>query len=227
MSRLRGKKILYCFGDSHAKMFRFLDQNDYLSQTLIRCHIVGGATAMGMVNPNSKTNALNIFRERIKHISPYDYLLIMLGEVDCGFVIWYRAAKYKVSVETQLAQSLSNYRVFINELIADRQTRLIICSAPIPTIFDDAPRGEIAHARREVTATLEARTNLTLQYNGALKRICQEQDLHFLDFSTEILDVQTGVINKAFLNRDPLDHHLEPSTIAPFLTEKLQRIGFR
>jgi hypothetical protein len=52
--------------------------------------IVGGATAQGAVNPNSKTDALAIFQKKIKYTNA-DNILIMLGEVDCGYLIWVRS----------------------------------------------------------------------------------------------------------------------------------------
>lgn len=50
---------ILCCGDSHTDVFDYcnLKQNMF---TFDVC-VVGGATAQGAVNPNSKTNALNIF----------------------------------------------------------------------------------------------------------------------------------------------------------------------
>jgi hypothetical protein len=52
-------KILV-LGDSHAEIFNFCNtkQKKYNFEVIS----VGGATAQGSVNPNSNTNALNIFR---------------------------------------------------------------------------------------------------------------------------------------------------------------------
>ncbi len=94
-------KILV-LGDSHCDIFRYcnIKQNDIYFDV----HNVGGATAQGSVNPNSNTNALNIFRNKIHKINKtdYKYVIINLGEVDCGFVIWYRKKKYNISTEEQL-----------------------------------------------------------------------------------------------------------------------------
>jgi hypothetical protein len=113
LHRVSGKRIVYCLGDSHAKVFQYVDQNNYLPRTIFRCVIVGGATALGMVNPNSKTNALLTFQRKLGSISQRDHILFLLGEVDCGFVIWYRAAKYGLTVQAQMEESLRNYKRFI------------------------------------------------------------------------------------------------------------------
>ena len=78
---------LFCFGDSHVSVFNYIDDQKVLKNTKIFVTMVPGATALGMVNPNSKTNALNIFYSNLVDIPKDSSLLFMLGEVDCGFVI--------------------------------------------------------------------------------------------------------------------------------------------
>jgi len=140
--RWLGFRIIHCLGDSHVAMFEYIKQNKLLKKTKINCTIVGGGTAMGMVNPNSKTNALQIFKTKINNISKQDYIFLLLGEVDCGFLIWYRAKKYNHSVSAQFETSLTNYFKFITWLI-EREHNIVVCSAPLPTIYDDQPLGEI------------------------------------------------------------------------------------
>jgi hypothetical protein len=84
-----------CCGDSHTKVFEYCNQKT--RRFLFDICIVEGATAQGAVNPNSKTDALKIFTNKIANTKS-DKLLIMLGEVDCGFVIWVRSKRYNISV---------------------------------------------------------------------------------------------------------------------------------
>lgn len=141
---------------------------------------------MAIVNPNSKTNALRKFKTKIKNISKKDYILLLLGDVDCGYLIWYRAQKYDMSVASQLETSLTNYFKFISWLMERGwDHHIIVCSAPLPTIYDDQPLGEITHARRYVQTKIHDRTNLTLQYNDRLNRFCVENNLLFFNFATD------------------------------------------
>ena len=81
-------KILL-LGDSHAHVFKLVDSAapDFSIQ---HC-IVTGSSAQGAVNPHSKTNALPIFRDALsKNAESHTHCMTMLGEVDCGFVVWYR-----------------------------------------------------------------------------------------------------------------------------------------
>ena len=103
------KKILI-LGDSHAREY-FTVLKDSFSLEIVW---VSGATTQGLVNPNSKTNALNIFENallRYGFIS--EICLVMLGEVDCGYLIWYRKENHQESLEFQINRSLNNYFDFL------------------------------------------------------------------------------------------------------------------
>ena len=117
---------------------------------------VGGATALGMVNPNSRTNALQSFREVIGRVPQGRSLLFMLGEVDCGFLIWHRAARLGSSSQ-QFEESLHNYFGFLNSLLSEGRRSLVVSIVPPPTILDGQTWGEVANARSAVAASLADR----------------------------------------------------------------------
>lgn len=224
---LFGLRTLYCFGDSHVEAFKCMNEANFFHRTTFKFIVVGGASAMGMVNPNSRTQALEIFERRIEQVDRRDYLLFMLGEVDCGYVIWYRAEKYNLTVDEQLERSIANYTNFIRKVVGKGYANVIVCSAPLPTISDGQQWGEVANARREVRASLRERTELTQRYNASLRSFCRDMGLSYLDFEAEILDSHTGVIMHTFLNENPLDHHLDSSALSSILATKLSEIGFR
>jgi hypothetical protein len=219
-------QVLYCLGDSHTKMFEYLHTLNVLKKTTISCCTIGGATALGLVNPNSKTNALQILRKQISSISRKHHLLFMLGEVDCGFVIWYRAAKYQIPVEVQFEQSLENYQEFVLSTYAKGYHRIILSCVPLPTIYDGQDWGVIANARSEVKATLLQRTELTCRYNDRLRSFCDNHDLKFLDFREDMLDTASNLLKPELRNSDPFDHHLSSEAMTPILTQKLNYLGF-
>jgi hypothetical protein len=53
---------------------------------------------------NSKTQAMVIFRCYFYNLKP-DIVITLIGEVDTGFVFWYRATKKEQFVEEVLAAS--------------------------------------------------------------------------------------------------------------------------
>ena len=219
-----GKKHILCLGDSHIRVFRYLSKY----RCPPNCHFdvvsVVGATAQGAVNPNSKTNALSIFRQRLYNIKSWQYIFLQLGEVDCGFVIWYRANKYGNSVQSQLNRSIDNYCLFLREVQAKVGDKVFVLSAPLPTIQDNQSWGNVANARKEVNASQRERTNLTMQYNQKLMLKCQSLGINFLDITSEQIDSEKGVIKDKFINHDRLDHHLNNDEYSKLILKKIKNI---
>lgn len=212
-SRLLSRGVhAVAIGDSHAEVFRYVD----IPGVELDLHMIEGTTASGLENPNSKTQALPLFRERIRHAKRWHPVVSLLGEVDCGFVIWYRAQKYGTSVDTELEHALSSYATFLGE-IAARGHHVVVVSPPPPTIVDFQTWGEVANARREVTATQHERTELTLRFAEGLRAF----GYPLLDATTPLLDPATGLIDERFRNPDPLDHHLNFAEYAPVVAAGL------
>jgi hypothetical protein len=205
------KQNAYVFGDSHAKVFSHINAIHPFSRLYFDVTPVKGATAQGLVNPNSQTNSLQIFRNKIDMITDKKSILIfLLGEVDTGFVVWYRAQKYGESIDAQLDRSLTNYISFLTETQKRGFQNIFVVSAPLPTIRDNQTWGEIANLRKEVTATQLERTALTLKYNSRLQEQCDMHGLKFVNFDEELLDSNSGLLKDAFLNKDRNNHHLDP-----------------
>jgi hypothetical protein len=221
-----GRRILHCFGDSHATVFRHVAQLGLLPRTSLDLVIISGATALGLANPNSKTRALPQFARVAATIPVQRPLLFMLGEVDCGFVIWHRSQVKGAAPEAELERSIGNYIAFLKGLAAAGHTRLVVAAAPPPTILDHQDWGEIANLRREVTASLSERTALTLQYNARLREWTRRHGYAFLDYEQDVLDARSGVVAEAFRNPDPCDHHLAPAPFAAVMERHLRAAGF-
>jgi hypothetical protein len=218
-----GKEHLLFIGDSHTQMFQYIKQEKLLREFSIQTVVVPGATAQGMVNPNSRTNALEFFK-RIVGKRQYRAIFIQLGEVDCGFVIWYRCMKHGESVEYQLERSLENYFNFVKYLVGKGHEQVVLTGAILPTIKDNGVSwGEVAHLRKEVQATRKERTDLTLRYNDSLKRFARKIGVSYIDITSYILDVRTGLISDEYLNENPYDHHLSASKVAPFWVREIEQ----
>jgi hypothetical protein len=222
----RRATILHCFGDSHATVFGEIERRRLLPRTWLDVEMIGGATALGLANPNSRTRALPRFEQSIGAIAPDRHLLFMLGEVDCGFVIWYRAEQRGIPPARELERSIRNYTRFLDRLLEAGRTRLIVAATPLPTILEGQDWGEVANLRREVKASLKARTDLTLEYNARLREWARSRECAFLDYEREVLDPSTSVVAEAFRNPNPRDHHLAPGPFAALLARRLRELGF-
>lgn len=77
----------------------------------------------------------------------------MLGEVDCGFVIWVRSKRYNISIDDQINNSVNNLFTFVDNIIAtEKYTNkdIIICGSILPTIKDNTDKKFLNGVRSEV-----------------------------------------------------------------------------
>ena len=207
-------------GDSHSPIFNhrlFKKSFPHLSFNVVT---VIGATASGLENPNSTTQAYPIFREAVKN-STTKRAVVMLGEVDTGFVIWYRAQKYNESVTAMMEKAISSYSHFLLEL--KTQFDVICISTPLPTIQDNNDWGEVANARREVKTSQIERTALTLEFNRTMQEFCEKNGICYLMLDNESLG-ENGIVKTTLLNSNPQDHHYDAEIYATLLVEKLATV---
>jgi O-antigen/teichoic acid export membrane protein len=221
MWKARGYMIVDCLGDSHAKVFRNINLNKVLNKVRFRVVSVRGATVFGLQNPNSTTNAINIFREALSKIQIQHPTIIMLGEVDMGFLVWLRAKKHDLSIGDVTEQVLERYRLFIKEIQLTHKN-IIVVSAPLPTISDGCLDGEVAGARKEVTATQLERTNATLKFNAEMNAWCVDEGLVYVGLDEIVLDQTTGCLKSVYKNNNPADHHYDDKKFANLLASVFQ-----
>ncbi len=205
-------------GDSHGAVFRdplFAARFPDLAWETV---VVPGATASGLENPNdSRTRAYPTFR-RALDATAARRVVVTLGEVDTGFVIWYRAAKYRESVFAMLDRAVAAYTGFLAGIAA---TFDVLCvSAALPTIPDDVHWGVVANQRREVRASQRARTALTLEFNRRVRDAALGLGVSHLLLDAASLGPD-GLVRPDLLNPDPRDHHYAPGRYAALIAESI------
>ena len=141
----------------------------------------------------------------------FKYIIINLGEVDCGFLIWYRQNKYNIGIEEQLKMTTDNLFNFIKLEILPyfESSKIIINGSVLPTIKDSTDKKYLTGARSEIHASQIDRTALTIKYNSILKNYASMNGYNYMDITNSILDNDTKVVNTIFLNKNTLDHHLD------------------
>ncbi|RQR27343.1 SGNH/GDSL hydrolase family protein [Burkholderia sp. Bp9143] len=212
------KDEILVLGDSHVLVFN----SAHMTQAFPDHHFdvveVPGATVSGLPNPNAVTGAKPKFDEATGS-SKARKVIVMIGEVDTGFVIWYRAQKYGASVDEMTQLALGNYQQLLLEL---RERFDVACiSTPLPTIRDGADWGEVANLRKEITATQRERTKLTLAFNSAMQVFCAGKGIAYLMLDQDSLGGD-GVVKVSLLNTDPRDHHYDPKEHAGMIAPLLQ-----
>ena len=220
-------KVLF-FGDSHT--YEYIKHGAKKIQNEIKFDVcfVGGATAQGAVNPNSKTKALTIYRKRIeeKKNEQFDYFAIMLGEVDCGYVVWYRAKKYNKTVHEQIMLAVNNLEEFLKndvEKVFSRD-KIVVVGATIPTIKDNTDKRFLHGARKDVDASLKERIDCTFEYNKQLAIMAEKNNYSYFDISDETFDQENYCVFPQFLNKNQYDHHFYGHSVAPIFVDKFKEL---
>ncbi len=104
---------LIFLGDSHLYHFNYIGRNRLLPPYFFECRIVGGATLQGLANPYSKTNAIQVFTQYlVQNQKPHKALIFQLGEVDCGFLIWYRQKKKASRLKNKLRWRSKTMKIY-------------------------------------------------------------------------------------------------------------------
>jgi hypothetical protein len=231
MSKLfrNGKVLLYRYtrrteilviGDSHARVFDNAKFKRAFPQYFFNVVSISGASASGLENPNSKTQTLPIIMTNLNN-SKADIVIALLGEVDAGFVIWYRAEKHQSPLATTFDKAVHNYQNLLRKI--GTQSRTICISAPLPTIQDGNDWGKVANERRHVKATQLQRTELTLEFNQRIQAFCEANAIAYLPLDQESLG-KDGLVNPFLLNLDANDHHYDMSKYADLIIGKLRHI---
>lgn len=203
---VRGLHVVECYGDSHIAAFRRVNFMFPNLKYRFRTTSVLSATAYGLGNRNSLTDARNIFERKLKRTKGEEIHLVCLGENDTSFLVWSRSQKRNLSLDEALDQSLSSYKEFLLYFRAS-VGRLMVCSSPLPTILDGQKNPSVALLRDSIVVPLAERTSMALRFNRAVREFCEEQGICFLDLDDEVIDHRTGLLDDRFFNTKRYDNH--------------------
>lgn len=173
-----------------------------------------GATARGLMNPDSYSKAHQKFIGWLADKS--GKLIINVGEVDCA-----GNASAKVhngtSVEESVALCMEPYEEFIDKYCS-KFDKVILVGSIIPSV-DDPYVHKANEWRRQISLTIQERTNITLAYNDALRSMAQRKGLEYIDITHELVDSNTGVMDFNRWCRARHDNHIKPQCAEYYLIE--------
>jgi lysophospholipase L1-like esterase len=212
------KKIMV-LGDSHSLVFKHYTGNNFSFDV----NVVHGATARGSINPNTKTNSLNIFENSLKK-EKADMIAVMLGEVDCGYLIWYKNKFEGKSIKSQLDDSILKLTGFLTTYVEEYYPKkeIILLGAPPPTIKDNTEKKFLKGARSSINTPIEKRTRLTIEYNRILKEVSRKQGYNYIDINNDVMEGYE--VKNQYLSEDPFDHHLNSETTINIWVDKLNEL---
>jgi hypothetical protein len=214
-------KVIKVIGDSHTSIFDGYTGDEYFfDQT--RVH---GATARGSANPKTKTNSLELFREGLKD-KKADKVIVGLGEVDCGYIIWWQNKFKQKSLEDALNESMDGLFKFVKEEVESiYKADEIVIMAVIPPVIEDNTNSKFLEGRRaEVNPSIDERLALTNLWNTKLAKRCKDLGYHCINMNSELLD-ENRRVKKEYRNPDQWNHHLWESSTIQVALNKLKDIG--
>jgi hypothetical protein len=205
---LISKRDVFVLGDSHSRIFN----SDLLKKKtpLInwKVHAVQGATLSGLSNPSSKTGAIQVFNDLIKKSSGR-LMVFQLGEVDTGYVIWYRAERDGVDSSAAAAKALTNYK---NLLLAARaHNDVIVVSAPLPTLEDGNQKGAVQRIRASLQCSKKQRTELTCWFNKEMENWCNAHQISYINLDSYSVG-EDGCVSASLVHENQANHHYDEIT---------------
>ena len=220
---------LLVLGDSHTEVFPFLRKNNLLPDYIqVDSYGIPGATAQGIHNPKSKTKALDRYKSHVEMTSSkYDWVGLMIGEVDCGFALWYRSQQFGIPMEKQLRFAINQYEFFVqNELEPIFGKNILLCGAHLPTLRnpDDNEDIVVKRARMEVSikASYKKRTDLTLRYNKIISSFAENCNYTYGDITRFCIDEKTRLLKESIPSTG--NHHLPIRFAADCWKQELVRL---
>lgn len=227
LARASSHRILHCFGDSHALAFRVVGRDRrLLPSTWFDVVAIPGATASGLANPNSRTNALATYLRCLARLDHDSRLLFLLGEVDCGFLLWLKAGDSKLQLANEFESCIGRYTSFLEGVLDQGFRNVIVATVPLPTIVDYNTWAGLQGARSLIAASIHDRTALTRLFNQRIREWCGQHNCMVLDYEDRITDPATGLVRSDLLDSKALDHHLQAAKFSDILASELRGLGF-
>ncbi len=215
MSDCRPYRSVIVLGDSHARYMKRAADLGLFGNRTVHVSAISGATAAGLRNPNSFTEASKFFRATLKNKEKNAFVVFHLGEIDCGLLIWMRARDKGITLDSSIELSISSYMNFVDEIKNLGFMNIIITSATLPTITDDDQLGAVVNERRsKIAATQACRTAATHKFNDILKKESLKYGFPFVEITEYAINQETGLVHTWLRNSDPSDHHMEMSLAA-------------
>lgn len=219
---LSGYECFICLGDSHSAVLNYIRQQNLVSKATFVCYPMPGATVSGIRNSSSKTGAISKIRKVLKNAGRWNSIIVLLGEIDCGYTIWYKVEQKGIPLADAFNTVIARYQDFLNELKDLKFKKILVISAPLPPIPDHHTLGETAQIRSIIQASRHEKTQLTINFNQVMENWCQENQILYINTTQDLLDPNTLILKDEYDNHNPYDHHLSIRAYSNLLVSKLQ-----
>ena len=240
---MNNKINIHILGDSHSRKL-FSDkfesweeskphetlnylQNDFHFTT----SSVPGATAHSILKNKSKTNAHYWFVKSLDTYGNKDYIGLLIGEIDCNFLIWKKTDIKNQTIDKCLNETILRYRKFVeNYMIAKHSShKIILIGVTLPSIHDpnqhfDVGKDLVRNFEGGFIPDIKSRTELTILFNKKIKEIATDLKCNYLDITDQTLDKKAGTIHEEYTHGLNVDNHLPIMKTYKFWIEEFRKI---
>ena len=219
-------KKLLVFGDSHARVFGYMKTK--INDIDIKTFSISESTARGCLSFQKtliSPTEFNDFVNEPNNLNKYDYISIMVGEIDCCSLIWDQSKKKKTSIEEQLKISTDNLFEFIEKHVCNYfpPEKIIICGSILPVIKDDIVWGNVHNIRKGVGGNQKEKTDLTIKFNNILKDFSENKNMNYIDIVDDTIG-ENGLIDDKWLDVDIYEHHLPSDKVWKLWYNKINNL---
>lgn len=214
--------MIYFCGDSHIRTF-FVDMwgGNY------SVNWFSGATAQGLSNVNSSTNAGNIIAKSIIAIKP-NKLYVMFGSVDLDFVLFKK-------IVDDAGLNIKDYIDYVVDRYVDFLVRLttppVVLGIHLPVTAGDFAYSNIANSTGVDVALIKEsmlkmeindamRASYAIAFNDILGARLQQLEIPFFRIDQLMIN-SSGLVDSIYVNK-PWDHHANKYQVLNLWAEVLK-----
>jgi hypothetical protein len=199
------KGLAHFIGNSHARTFKL--------QPGMIAHVISAATAHNLAKENSTTSSRKRLFDSLSRVNRRrDAVIMVFGEVDCRFHIYYQYMKNekKLTIEELIDHTISNYGKVLTEL-KDKGFHLYVCSV-VPASWREHSTAYPFYGSPDM------RSRITRIFNNKLQILCTENGICFIDMYKPAAD-DNGLIKPEYKLDDI---HLNEK-IVPYVRAQLKK----
>lgn len=217
------RKRAVVIGDSHARLFKWIEERKLCDQFSFQVLSVPGATAYGSASQNSRSG----FRQKAESfisdsVNP-EIAFVMLGEVDSNVSAVVTARERRISPERQIGDAVERLIWFCSRIVSKS-----LCGAPVvflcPTLpcVRDSSLKKGLKKRQTGIPNLESRTMLTRLFCARLEALAPDAGCSVETINDKIGDPETGFLKDEYF-RSCGNHHLRHQKIYGYWLEKIEK----
>jgi hypothetical protein len=219
-----GPKNAIVIGDSHMRLFNWIQDRNLCPDFSFNVLSVPGATAYGSTSLLSRSQFLShtqlflSIRQRVEQI-----IFIGLGEVDCNVAAAIHANERQVTVGIQLEDSAARMVDYATRIVAPMMPDIpIVFLCPtLPCVRDEHLKNGLK-ARRTGCESLRQRTENTKRFCEHLTVKAAEREIPCVSINDWIENPVTGLLTEG-LYRSCGDHHLKYRSVYGYWLAKIEK----